>query len=50
MGGMKSLILYKPIILVVLEHDQKLFTIHERIGFQPPVTNGWKVSDISKRV
>ena len=30
------------------EHAQKLFISKERYGFQPPVRNWWKVSDISK--
>ena len=30
------------------EHAHKLFISKERYGFQPPVRNWWKVSDISK--
>jgi len=33
---------------VVLEHAQKLFASRRWIGFQPPVLNWLKVSDISK--
>jgi len=33
---------------VVFEHAQKLSTSKKGFSFQPPVTNWWKVSDISK--
>ena len=31
---------------VVLEHAQKFSRIQTKIGFQPPVINWWKISDI----
>jgi len=34
---------------VVFEHAQKFSTSGKRFGFQPPVRNWWKISDISKK-
>ena len=33
--------------MVIFEHAQKLSISQRKIGFQPPVRNWWKVSDIS---